>query len=1565
MRLSFNSSRLFLWIYLVFLPFWLSSETVRTFQYNKNNQLIKEEKANGYVLEYEYDPVGHLIKETASDGSVVEYAYDKNGTRTVMMDSHGTTLYVYDPLGRLVAVEFPSTPPITYKYDAKNRLKGIAYPNGWEVFYEYDASDRLVSVIDRNGIAKYEYDNASNLLVKETLPNGVFTEYQYDGVQRITNVTHKQSDGMVIASYQYGFDANGNRTEIKETSPYGTKKSVCKYDKLNRLLSVEYEGGYERFTYDGLGNRLSKETPEGIVRYEYDQSNRLTKAGDTQFFYDRCGNLIKKVSPKSTAEFTYDTHDNLIQFRDSKHTVQYGYDGAGRRISKTVDGITTHYINDVHSPAWQVILQLTDTKEVNRLYTYGLSRIAEVFPKSACFYLYDYPDRNVIGLVNRDQDIINHYQYSSFGSLQKKEARVPNTFTYTGEAYEEESQLIYLRNRYYDPELGRFISPDPDFGSIMNPQSLNPYTYVNNNPLNYIDPLGLRSAKASAYVAGTKTERGKSFAGHGFWELTYDNGTVLTIGRYPGGAEENRDKIVPGTVSYEWPATDDQIDQIIASVKKGGYYCGVAGNCVDGLERGLAILGVKHPSFSFCGISLPTKAVFWLESLNGRSDHYDAYQRDVEFAADPDRYMAMLANKPKPPPVATRSSGNTGGVSLNKTAQLLGKISDIEAATYDDATGQLIMMGKKHSQKRKKRSVSLPKMDFDDLAVAVRSIYGLNGKAPQDPGVSLDPDPKHPVDFDKILVKKKKPYPLIARYLGQTKDTRFGNVMFEADRILKCLSLGKNNKNGKKMRAKVSGFKTLPERHKKNRLSGGRAQTRLWFIPKKITLHKNSKGTSIAFKEVKMQVLTETKIRGMNKKKNPHAEAFANHLTKNYAKYAKQYPVLKELERLGKITALVKWMKKNKIPLDLSLFKKYKPAHRKTPKNTPSIVASVTNEKQAFTMTIVGGVVYHLDESNFHEVVNKDMSPLAAAAKKARPSENVFSWTFTSPLDSSKYEAVAQTVESTVKIGNVRKACLDMRSMHSSEHPLELIRYYNSFNDDDMGFGRGWDVVSSKLLFPRQKVLVTWRDDPNPIAVHPEILVEELGTESRYALAGLRADRKPLYKAEDGRSILVETNKGYILSMLGEKRVAFSFEGKIVSRSLGNKVQMSYRYNGEKRLVEIVHANGAKIELFYNQGRIVKAVGPGSRSIQYSHSKNGQLQQVKDALGIIESYSYDADKNLNAIRNCRKDLLFEAVYDKYHRASVQTSFGKTEKKSFDLKAHTLRIENAAKGAFRSQYDANYRLLQASDSENRSVKITYEGGRPKTISDCLGNEKRYTYDGHGNIIRIVDALGVEERFWYNEKDQLFASVDGVGKAELYLYNEQDLLTKIYHAAQLIADDPERGEVNFRHNPQFVTEYGYDPESRLLLWIKQGGELVNSFSYNQEGMLVATTSPDGYTLHRSYDTRGRLSRIWDSSNGSFEYRYDDRDRLVRVSSPEGEITYVYDDVGGQNLVQDACGGATTYSFDAFGNILKIQDPTGGETRYEYGEEHVLKRINLPNGSIREIGYDRSFLPKEMIW
>ena len=91
---------------------------------------------------------------------------------------------------------------------------------------------------------------------------------------------------------------------------------------------------------------------------------------------------------------------------------------------------------------------------------------------------------DVVGLADVNGELVNNYSYDTFGN-EKSNTENANPFRYAGEYFDEESGLIYLRNRYYDSSTGRFITEDPIHSGI------NWYVYAGNNPVNFVDPLGL------------------------------------------------------------------------------------------------------------------------------------------------------------------------------------------------------------------------------------------------------------------------------------------------------------------------------------------------------------------------------------------------------------------------------------------------------------------------------------------------------------------------------------------------------------------------------------------------------------------------------------------------------------------------------------------------------------------------------------------------------------------------------------------------------------------------------------------------------------------------------------------------------------------------------------------------------------------------------------------------------------------------------------------------------------------------------------------------------------------
>jgi len=205
--------------------------------------------------------------------------------------------------------------------------------------------------------------------------------------------------------------------------------------------------------------------------------------------------LAEWESPEVQAQpaadtFTYDHENRLVESVIDGVTSTSVYNGDGLRMSHTVDGVTTDYIWDV-AAGLPVVLQDSE----GNTYVYGLDLISRTGSGGNQEYYSHDGLGSTVGLIDEDGDVVASYGYDAFGAIRSQTGSSPNEFTFTGEQVDG-TGLQYLRARYYDPSTGRFLTRDPFPGWTMAPQTMNRYAYVVNNPVRFMDPLGLECTPA-------------------------------------------------------------------------------------------------------------------------------------------------------------------------------------------------------------------------------------------------------------------------------------------------------------------------------------------------------------------------------------------------------------------------------------------------------------------------------------------------------------------------------------------------------------------------------------------------------------------------------------------------------------------------------------------------------------------------------------------------------------------------------------------------------------------------------------------------------------------------------------------------------------------------------------------------------------------------------------------------------------------------------------------------------------------------------------------------------------
>jgi RHS repeat-associated protein len=228
----------------------------------------------------------------------------------------------------------------------------------------------------------------------------------------------------------------------------------------------------QTYDYDPMGNRTEKTHNSVPTAYSYDDADQMTLVGGVTYDYDDNGNQIEA----GTDTFEWDSENRLIETNIASTTGTYEYNGDGLRITRTIGASAVSYVWDLNA-SLPVILEDTDG---NR-YVYGLDLLTRIDGTDEEWYLYDGLD-STTAVADDTGAITGSYGYDVFGAVRAHTGDATE-WSYTGEQ-NDPTGLEYLRARYYDTAVGRFLSIDPI-------PLLRRYAYVDNNPANFDDPSGL------------------------------------------------------------------------------------------------------------------------------------------------------------------------------------------------------------------------------------------------------------------------------------------------------------------------------------------------------------------------------------------------------------------------------------------------------------------------------------------------------------------------------------------------------------------------------------------------------------------------------------------------------------------------------------------------------------------------------------------------------------------------------------------------------------------------------------------------------------------------------------------------------------------------------------------------------------------------------------------------------------------------------------------------------------------------------------------------------------------
>ena len=510
-----------------------------SFEYDSNLNYTKIIDANGNITTFNYDGVNRKTLEVFANNSKKEFSYDGNGNLISQKDNASQiTYFSYNSNNKLIKRDYPETNDDLFTYDELNRMSSATNENAIVIFkynalnhilleslneknisysYSYETGKRTLiypsgriieeqysprnelSLIKQNNtsVLTFEHDQASRM-VKSIFGNGIITSYTYDSNDRIKSIITSPDEFINI---NYTYDEIGNLL-IEEKKHKPNNSEIYEYDKKYKL--TKYKKGLLdnqtiispineiSYSYDNLGNRIIEDNNFQITNYSSNEMNEYVNLIQDNQNIDLSSDENGNQTQIDTKTFFYKTGNKLTAILDN-FNAEIKYDALGRKISEIVNNnVTSYFYSNLN-----LIEREYNNQTQDLIYGNKADEIILSISNSTNVYFHQNRLKSVITTSNKNGEILEIYEYEPYGipiyynSEYLEIDSSNNDILFTGRTYNKLTELYDYRNRVYSPKLGRFIQRDP-LGMIDN---FNVYEYVESNPINYTDALGLRSSR--------------------------------------------------------------------------------------------------------------------------------------------------------------------------------------------------------------------------------------------------------------------------------------------------------------------------------------------------------------------------------------------------------------------------------------------------------------------------------------------------------------------------------------------------------------------------------------------------------------------------------------------------------------------------------------------------------------------------------------------------------------------------------------------------------------------------------------------------------------------------------------------------------------------------------------------------------------------------------------------------------------------------------------------------------------------------------------------------------------
>ena len=459
---------------------------------------------NGNVQTFSYDSLNRPTNISWNDGGVtpsVAFGYDAASRTTSITNANATIsrAYLNDNLLSTEATTYADATArtVTYTYDADASRATLQYPNGAYGFtYAYTNRNQLQTITNTSGgstVISYSYDLDGNLSTR-TPNNSTSSTYSYDALDRATHISHGLVSG--ARTLDYAYDSVGNRKWTKRDSGTGDVFGYDLNDQVTAtLLNVANPDttspGTQTIIYDANGNRTSFGAYGTTDTYTTNNLNQYAARNSNQAQYDPKGNMTTGLDGST---YSYDAQNRVLTATKNGATETFTYDGLNRQVTRKIGAASPVY--NVYD-GWDLIAEYNGGSTTPlTAYVNGAGGLVKLMTASSSYYYYQDASGSTSHLSDNTGHLVEWYRYDLQGTpvvydsgnnLRTGGSAYGIRHLFTGQQWYSDVGLYDLRNRFYSPDSGRFLQPDP-IGFAGDATHL--YRYCGNNPIVHSDPQG-------------------------------------------------------------------------------------------------------------------------------------------------------------------------------------------------------------------------------------------------------------------------------------------------------------------------------------------------------------------------------------------------------------------------------------------------------------------------------------------------------------------------------------------------------------------------------------------------------------------------------------------------------------------------------------------------------------------------------------------------------------------------------------------------------------------------------------------------------------------------------------------------------------------------------------------------------------------------------------------------------------------------------------------------------------------------------------------------------------------